>query len=154
MINLLGCTEVEVVCRVHSGAVDDGFEVDVWAGDVTGCAHGCDGLTLFYGVTNGDIVSREMGVTGDEAAWMLNVNAVAIGGEPGCTNDFTALCCVDWGADRTCDVYAEVEVTEEPAYRINTITVEGADIGDTGWPEESVGDEAVAPWAWFDRNLA
>ena len=140
MIVLHDCFEVDVICRVYGFAVDDGFEVDVWAGYVTGCAHGCDGLTLLYGVTYGYVICRKVRIAGHEAAWMLDINAVAIGREPGCADNGAALCCIDWGAYRACNVYAKVEVTNDASNRVDAIAVEGADVGYAGRPEEGISD--------------
>ena len=54
-IVLKGCFSswyVEVVLRVDVLVVDEGFEVDVWSGDVAGGAHFCDFLTLSYSLTH------------------------------------------------------------------------------------------------------
>ena len=80
---------------VHGLTIDDGFKVEMWTGYVAGCADVSNDLTLGDGIANRDMVRAEMRITGDETTWVLNVYTVPRGREPGSTNDFTALCCVN-----------------------------------------------------------
>ena len=98
--------EVEIVGWVNGLTINAGFEVEMGTGDVTGSAHGCNHLALADGVANRYGVGAEVSVAGHKAAWMLDVDAVAIGVKPRGTDDGTALSCIDWRAGWACNIHA------------------------------------------------
>ena len=129
---------IKVAQWVHGGAIDDGLEVKMWAGDVARCADISDDLSLADGVANRNVVSAEMRIAGHETAWMLNVDAVAIGGEPGGADNGAALCCIDRIAGGAVDIQPKVEVAEDAADWVDAVAIVGIDDLTVGWPEQVV----------------
>ena len=137
-------SQLKVRLWVHCAAIEDGFKVEMWTSNVTGCTDVSDDLALADGVANRDMVRAEVRIASNEAAWVLNIYTVAIGGEPGCTNNGAALCCIDRITNRTSDVEAKVEIAKDTTDWVDAVAVIRGDVMAVGWPQEAVTDDNAA----------